>query len=207
MYAEPPDLGWDPTMIPSTDGQYDITVHPINGTTKTYRTLKLLSHSGAEDLRSKGTRVWRAILFEDGKEYGDPVILKDVWADSHRRYEGEILEDIRSASLPADLQRLIEFSFLTVVCHGDVFLDPQRTILDCTRSIATEDPPASFTSRSQLLNSQVTECTTNRKVHYRIVFKEDCQPIHEECSVSRIFRALGQTACSASLRRLSRLFN
>lgn len=37
MYAEPCELGWDPTMTPCKDGlQYDIIVHSTDRTVQTY---------------------------------------------------------------------------------------------------------------------------------------------------------------------------
>lgn len=96
MYAEPCELGWDPAVAPHKDGlQYDSTVHSTDRTAQIYRTLCLISDSGARTIRVRGTRVWKTVFVQDGEESGEPVILKDVWPDSHRSREGDIYEDFR----------------------------------------------------------------------------------------------------------------
>lgn len=207
MYAEPCDLGWDPTITPCGDGlRYNITVHSTDGTTKNYRTLKLISDSGARFIRGRGTRVWKATLVQDGEECGEPVILKDVWVDPDRRREGAILEDIRSVDR-ASFQDHVDLPFLTVICHGDVFLDTARTISDSTHALehhnlAIIDAPLAPRSQSGTQSSsavpQSLPRTASRKIHYRIILKEVCTPIDDERSVSSIFNMLAETANGVS---------
>ena len=79
LYARPEHLGWDPTMIPLSDGRnYDITVLSDDRGPRVYRTLSLLSGSVSNGLRSKGTRVWKVVLLEGGRPTGALIALKDV---------------------------------------------------------------------------------------------------------------------------------
>ncbi|KAF7790466.1 hypothetical protein EIP86_001421 [Pleurotus ostreatoroseus] len=102
-FARPDQLGWDPTMERVEIGdqaQYQITVHSSDGDTLNYRTLGVLSDSGASRLLSRGTRVWKAVRIVNGEETGEPVALKDVWVDSDREREGDALVDAVEGESP-----------------------------------------------------------------------------------------------------------
>lgn len=89
IYAEPQELGWDSTMTLLQDRiNYDIRVDGFDGTRRTYRTLQLLSGAGPGDVRRGGTRIWKAVLLENGDPSGTPVVLKDAWVDADRTAEG-----------------------------------------------------------------------------------------------------------------------
>lgn len=78
LYAEPHELGWDPTMVPSDDGrQLDITVFSAHAPPTVYRTLESLSGAATQSLAGRGMRVWRALRLADGRACGEPVTLKD----------------------------------------------------------------------------------------------------------------------------------
>ena len=77
------------------DGRnFDITVHCQDGQSRVYRTLCLISDSGARELHGRGTRVWKAVLLEGGEECGAPVALKDVWVQAKGEPEGVILHAV-----------------------------------------------------------------------------------------------------------------
>ncbi|KAF9811597.1 hypothetical protein IEO21_06522 [Rhodonia placenta] len=131
MYASPSGLGWDTTMRCVTNGaevddgstRYDIDVRSSDGTTTTYRTIRLLSDTGSEYLRGKGTRVWLVRKMEDGVECGEPLVLKDSWVDSNLQTEGDNLHTIRNCETDPPTGDLLDKYLLTVSCHGKVYVD------------------------------------------------------------------------------------
>lgn len=182
-------------MTPLADGHnYDITIHS-DGESMVYRTLQLISDSGAKDVHSRGTRVWKAIAVVDGKETGEPVALKDCWVNSELTPEGEICELVQADAQKSDLDgrtvALLDTTFLTVCCHGHVFLDSGRKVLDCVRSLTPQNPTAQATLDTASSGSSPDILIT----HYRIVFKEIGKAISQETSLSVIFRGLAHIAC------------
>jgi hypothetical protein len=145
MYADPAQLGWDPTMIrrlcPVTRKvQYDITVHPEGAQPIAYRTKTVLSDIGAEALRGRGTRVWKAVklLQEAGGvdviEDVHPVVIKDSWVDNDRKREGQILEEIRASAESESVEReFLDQHLLTVLSYGDVLIKGQADTTDIHR--------------------------------------------------------------------------
>lgn len=109
--------------------------------------------------------MWKTVLVQDGEESGDPVILKDVWAVPHRRREGGFYEDFRGADHAPELRPHVDRSLLTVLCHGDVFLDTDRTVSDCTRSFDINNLTNIDDSlrQSRSVGSEDLPPTTNRK--------------------------------------------
>lgn len=189
MYADPARLGWDPTMLPLRDGRnFDVTVRSDDGARAVYRTLDLISDTGAQVPFSRGTRVWKAVLLEDGKEHGEPVVLKDVWVQPEGLSEGAKINAVHSAERVPVLREFVDVSFLTVLTHGDVFLDDARELRDRTltlplEGISTERPVSDI---------------RRQKTHYRLVSAELCRPIHQEESLSKIFEALAYIVHSQS---------
>ena len=164
----------------------------IDGGARVYRTIELLS-GGSRELRSKGTRVWKAVELVDGKEFGNPVVLKDVWVDIARPQEGETTQKVRDTRCFDDQEGGNQGSFLTVVCHGDVFLDEKRAVLDCTRFFASKNGTLCARTpqhRTRSLPSKSKTPLSHCLVHYRVVFREVCSPLADEDSLPRIFGAL-----------------
>ena len=132
MCAEPPDLGWDPTMVPVPGfrDQFDITVHCKGGPAKVFRTLELLSQEGASALHGRGTRVWKVKeKLGDGK-FGTECVLKDVWADDDRDREDVIMQKMLE-SIESEIERkVVEGCLLTITCAGDVIVND---VVDQTR--------------------------------------------------------------------------
>ncbi len=193
-HANAEAIGLDPTMDSSKDGNsYDITVFPQDGNTRKYRTLGLIAQVGST-LRSRVTRVWKAVRIEDGREVGEPVVLKDTWMDSERSSEGEILSNI-VGDLPVEDQDKSRDFFPAIECHGKVYLDYERNALDAARSFTMADPSTEQLPDAQPLWHKIA--TQKGPVHYRIVFKDVCKPLNKETSLATIFRALSKTAFGA----------
>lgn len=194
MYADPQEIGLDPTILMLDDGRYDIEMLGGDGQSRTYRTLALVSDSGAKPLHGKGTRVWTAVRMENGHPCGEPVALKDSWVDPARSPEGTIFEQMCKADRPPEYQRLVDSLFIPVECHGDVHHcidnDP---LLDYTPScnLVSGFPPTPFRNRDDLLElAHSLESGLEAKIHYRIVFKETCRSLHDETSLAVVFSAL-----------------
>ncbi|GJE97385.1 hypothetical protein PsYK624_136020 [Phanerochaete sordida] len=129
MYADPADLGWDPTIVRHRCAYtgtfyYDITVHPEGKATEVYRTKQVLANIGAEAPLGRGTRVWRAVKLVDGRESDIVVAIKDSWIDSDRKREGDIDQMIK-ASAPAGSvhAKLFKKYMLRIECYGDVIVN------------------------------------------------------------------------------------
>lgn len=179
-------------MVPLGDGcNYDITVQSSDQAPRTYRTVDLLYKPEVSEIRSKGTRVWKAVPLDHGLPCGPPVVLKDVWTNPMFESEGSNLEKIRVA---AEATALPANCFLTVLSHGDVLL--QNTTIDCTRSfLSSSEAFFAPCTRSELLDflePDLSQPEAIPRIHYRIVFAEICRPIHRERSPVLVFRALAQ---------------
>ncbi|KAJ3557299.1 hypothetical protein NM688_g1547 [Phlebia brevispora] len=143
-YAEPDQLGWDPTVVLANDRRrYDITVLSDKGEARVYRTLELISCSGAQVLLGRGTRVWKVVQVENGEERGNPMVLKDVWANPRRKREGTILDELRKADYSPYSRQDFECAYLSRVLDGDVFNGPASTNLDNTHMFGLEEESAS----------------------------------------------------------------
>ena len=215
ILSSPPEcLGWDMTMTPVQHAgalpQYDFTVEDSDGTQTRYRSLDLISSAQSE----KGTRVWRVVELRDDVPCGDPLILKDVWRHAELAPEGSNIDSIRSNVMSEDERHFLDEHLPTVVHHGDVIIHPQSSgdppHLDVTQTHARNfqalcrgeavDSPSLLAPGTRLgpyfgtgLRKGKPELR-GRKIHYRIVFKEDCSPIHREKSPSTVFNALADVA-------------
>ncbi|KIP01905.1 hypothetical protein PHLGIDRAFT_321572 [Phlebiopsis gigantea 11061_1 CR5-6] len=144
-FASEQELGWD-TSIPLYEPslrigkpQYNIAVRDgEKGTTKPFRTRRLISNIGADPLSGRGTRVWEAIELggEDGEEMsgtGSTCVLKDFWVDNDRMREGAILAqipvDANARGPESDEKRTMDNCVLNVLTYGDVHVDgdPDKT--------------------------------------------------------------------------------
>ncbi|THG98583.1 hypothetical protein EW026_g3618 [Hermanssonia centrifuga] len=211
-YASPVQLGWDPTIaIQEHDLQYRITIQSVDGTECVYRTLEVLFDSAASVMHGPGTRVWKVVQIVDGHDYGDPVVLKDCWVSCDRQREGTIHEKLRNAKPSDAFREAFDDSFLTVELHGDVIIDPgmqrqpDRTPLilppEEMKKKGYNIPPVSATLKPRAAKSlwreiTYTKSSPQRKVHYRIVFREICKPIKGATSLQDVFKTLGEV-CSA----------
>ena len=176
-------------MTPLNDGHnFDIAVQCEDGQTRVYRTLNCISDSGAKELHSRGTRVWRAVLVEGGEMRGEPVAMKDVWIQSTGKPEGVTLQAVCAATEIED--DCIKDAFPTVRSHGYVFLDDERRVLDCTLQLTSEDSA----SQTSVNAGDPARQFPKQMTHYRIVFAEVCRSLHHERSLPTIFKGLARIA-------------
>lgn len=189
-HASAEAIGLDSTMNSSSGGKsYDITVFPRDGDTRKYRTLGLIAQIGST-LRSRVTRVWKVVRVEDGREVGEPVVLKDTWIDPERSSEGDILANI-VADQPVEDQDKTRDLFPDIECHGKVYLDDGRHTLDAGRSFTMANPSDEQLPDVESIWYRIA--TQKGPVHYRIVYKDVCKPLDKETSLATIFRALSRT--------------
>ncbi|KAI0922904.1 hypothetical protein AcV5_009769 [Taiwanofungus camphoratus] len=228
MYAKEHEIGWDPTMKFAKDGKgkiqyhsdgtprYDITVRTPEAEEVVYRTIGVLSDVGANAPLGRGTRVWEARKVVGNKEYGDSVALKDSWIDSDRDREGDLSASLRDSAASEEDREDIDARFLTVLHHGDVYIDGNaddtRTLMTRSMEIPSECsrynvhvPPEDILSGSntgtghyrtpQEFNQEMIESPPmhHPKAHYRIVFKEVCKPLHKITSLALILKVLSHT--------------
>ena len=211
-----PSLGFDPTMerVPGQPTQFNITVHPNQHQEKPrrFQTKRIISSSGAEPLRGRGTRVFEAVeIDEDGHEIGVNVVLKDIWIDKDRTREGIILAQLYDEA-QGDDKALVRKYLLTTLCHGDVLLEgevPDDTEESIMRGLKTTDSMFSLrsvkdlskTSSStgsqsvhamDLLNYRVPRKYAH-KAHYRIVFEEQGIMIHHVTLFHDVLKTLMDT--------------
>ena len=210
LYADLDAIGWDPTMKHLEDAdvnglpQYDIDVHgSSDGKKRSYRTRRLISGSGAQTMRSRGTRVWEVVPLIDGVESGVPVILKDAWVDAELQREGFTLEELK-AGCSADYQD----AFLTIVTHGDVCLGIAETgegIHDLTKAALLPRGIYASADVGPVVDATVRRTSWNfrRKIHYRIVFQEVCTALVEQTSILKILRILISALYGECYRRYS----
>lgn len=213
-----PSLGFDPTIqrIPGQPTQFIMAVHTSHYQEKPrrFRTKSIISSTGADPLRGRGTRVFEAIeIDEHGHEIGTNVVLKDIWIDKDRAREGTILAQLYDEAKGND-KALVQKYFLTTVCHGDVWLDEKvaddteesimrglkttdtmfslRFLIDGSISLSnTSTRPQSLHAMNLLKDWSPTKYA--HKAHYRIVFREQGIMIHRVPSFHDVLKTLMDT--------------
>ncbi|QRW10339.1 kinase domain protein [Ceratobasidium sp. AG-Ba] len=120
--ADKVQLGYDPDfeLVDASvhPPRYDITVRSPGKLKAVYRTVKVLSEIGADNLIGRGTRVWEVQkLDSNNKPSGPHYALKDVWVHGDRPIEHETIRKI-TGEFPAYSKY-----FLTVLDAGFVPAD------------------------------------------------------------------------------------
>lgn len=138
MYAEPHELGYDPTIsVERQTGDKKTNVYKISvprqptpddpSTTKEYLTHEVVANISAEAMRGRATRVWRGKeIGLDGKVTGPNRVIKDCWIDHNRKREGDIIKEILAEAGKPDNHAhlpIIQKHLLTVIHDGDVFIE------------------------------------------------------------------------------------
>jgi hypothetical protein len=184
-----------------------------------FRTTQVISSYGAEPLRGRGTRVFEAVeVDENGNITGSPVVLKDIWIDSDRTREGNILASLHAAANIEDRQ-LVEKHFLTTVYHGDVWTE--HDVLDDTANalmrglsitphhaslfklqrtlIHKYEPPSGSEALRAISRVQAPHSYLSyaHKTHYRIVFKERGITVDRMNILSDVMMAFTETVSGA----------
>lgn len=220
-YGDEAELGFDPTIepVPGNLGQFVITVHPHNAEhhPRKFRTVETLSSYGAEPFRGRGTRVFKAIELDGiGNPKGQHVVLKDIWIDSDHTREGDILAALYDAA-DEDDKPLVRRYFLTAIFHGDVRtkLDSLDDTAECIMrglNIAPDHGPQFVLQHAPVLQEEEKPSRSAslralsyipfprpgaHKTHYRIVFKEICEPIDLIPRLSNVMSVLSEAVRGA----------
>jgi hypothetical protein len=128
-------------------------------------------------------------------------VLKDIWIDSDRMREGNVLALLRAAANDEDRQLLVKH-FLTIVCHGDVWTELgilDDTANDLMRGLKiTADHDSLFKPQREpfIHNYEPRPGSHPRYTHktrYRIVFKEKCITIYRMKSLPDVITVLTET--------------
>ena len=227
-FADQTSLGFDPTIQRDTDnkGQFVITVYPENSmqNARRFKTGSVLSSYGAEPLLGRGTRVFGAVEINgNGESINSPVVVKDIWIDSDRLREGDILDLLYEEADETD-KHLVKTHFPTTVCQGDVWTnhdtrDDTANALMRGLEIASDHAQLFQLQRKSYVQSSATPSgsdglrATSRaqarhnhlrvryahKTHYRIVFKEKGITIDRMNSLPQIMGVLSETVDGAFL--------
>lgn len=219
LFAEPYQLGWDPSVnaVETLESglQYDYSMRNPDDSESTFRTVELLSSNSRTAVFGGGTRVWKVLQVIDAAPAGEPMVLKDVWNHAELEREGSALEKIRQSDHSSEFQKSMSANFLTVVCHGDVAIHSREGHSYCDRSLDHVENAEAYLQGKPLPDSidippapptvPFSEDTplSGRRVHYRIVFKEICQPLTLSTPLNVAFPVLAQVCggefiCSAT---------
>ncbi|KAJ3555680.1 hypothetical protein NM688_g2447 [Phlebia brevispora] len=219
LFAEPDQLGWDPTMerIGNTNNFF-ITVGEQKEMERRFRTTELLSYAPADALRGRGTRVWKSEEVDANGNILDPgpFALKDTWIDSSRTKEGEILETVRGFGSTAKERQMMEKGTLSVRCHGHVYIngrkdltlreDKQKDDANHTLFEMKQEKRTAGSKRVKAYQNRIDKGSPvdtppppteripqyNQKVHYRIVYAEVGTPLHCVKSANAAYKAICQ---------------
>jgi hypothetical protein len=180
---------------------------------RTFVTHKVLADFAADSLLGRGSRVWRGHFEgEDDKER----VLKDVWVDTDRPREGDILRDLAHAfQLHPYPNSSFSDHFLTVI--EDTIVEVDGTHHDDTLNTMMngQEPPEGCKSLNLPCLSDLPPKSKTRSVissgigpsphevkrvpiphhfrprsHYRITFEEVGKALYEVKSLEDIFNGL-----------------
>ncbi|KAF7790467.1 hypothetical protein EIP86_001422 [Pleurotus ostreatoroseus] len=208
-------LGFDSTCQPDDrEGQFVFDVRDDAGNIRQFYTMQLIHSAAAEAVRGRATRVWA--VKEKGGDPGKMLVLKDTWVECTRTREGTLMEQIIK-----DVGPELKKHLLTVVCHGNVYIDGQA---DTTRSVDADyrflvEMPSSKESKktAESLHSRtVTGSVADReaapedaetsapviygqRAHYRIVFEEVGEPLRCVENLDEAFIALATVTQALSM--------
>ncbi|KAJ3548962.1 hypothetical protein NM688_g5229 [Phlebia brevispora] len=194
-FAQQHQLGWDPTMSIVERGghvQYDITVRSRDAKAMVFRTIGILSDSGARMVVGRATRVWKVVQLIDGVETEGPVALKEAWVDSAREREGEVHSRVMQSIYESEQCQEANDRFITVLIHGDVHVADSRD--HAPTAVYKDAVPSAHFTRSLNSGSVHTVSphltTIPSQVHYRIVYNEVGEPLSAVSSLEIVFQAL-----------------
>ena len=225
-FADQKSLGFDPTIQPDigNKGQFIFTIYPGKNkqNSRRFRTTQTLDSYGAEPIRGRGTRVFSAAEIDGNREsIGSGVVIKDMWIDSDRMREGDILALLFEEADDRD-KELVKRHFLTPICHGDVWhetLDDTANSLMRGLDIASDHAPLFQLQRKSYVQNSVPPSGSDglretsrvqapyghlqiryaHKTHYRIVFKEQGVTIDRIKSLPQVMQILSETVGGAFL--------
>ncbi|KAF8498440.1 hypothetical protein JB92DRAFT_3125288 [Gautieria morchelliformis] len=221
-FATEIQMGWDPTIERLSIGsseQYKIQVQDkVTGKVVYVKTVELIADFGADAVRGRGTRVWKALLRQsDGTDMH--VVVKDVWIDADRVREGDIRTMLEEqASNNKTNKNKIAKHFVTVLFSGDVLIDGQ---IDDTFDFIQrghEIPPDSDELKLRVHKSNGIAVSVSTgglpityptmpffrrvygpKAHYRLIFAQVAQPIYSIRTLPQFFLAMRDAATALQL--------
>ncbi|CAE7175721.1 unnamed protein product [Rhizoctonia solani] len=207
-----PDVELLPVHDPESKPKYNITVYNSDtGQATVYRTVEAISLSGANRMSGPGTRVWKVRKVVDGHVVGPEYALKDAWVREDRVAEHVHLKAIREAQ-PGYAQHLLTpvdygFGSFSLAACDNTHRTLRRTELVPTRKILLTYP--SYVGNESLVvlyalrHGVETRDRSNSSrrnhyfypsrhpcQHYRIVFEEIGQPVHDLRKFTDIFTAI-----------------
>ena len=213
-FASETDLGYDPTIKRVLVGeaiQYEITMP--NGETYVTDEFPLFDFR-ADVAQGRATRVWK--VFKKGGDRNEHFALKDLWMFSDSKSEGEIMRNLLNKIDAKD-----HHYFLTIIFDGQVRVDADRvdkTLPTIMRDIPTVistlpikaprtyQDPKSTVAGSQRNQSrgrppgvkeeysiELHEDDIVPRTHYRILFREVCEPLHGVRDLGKAYSLINQT--------------
>ncbi|KAI5993507.1 hypothetical protein EDD15DRAFT_899625 [Pisolithus albus] len=219
-FADEQQLGWDPTVqrvCVEGKPQYNITVRTDEGKETVYQTTKMISDFSAHAMQGRGTRVFQVRLtLQNGQPVhnAEPLVLKDSWRELDRTREDQILVQIFN-DLGKEYGTVkgteARNYFLTVLAAGDVMVHGEKDKTTSLLRDADELPPdfglhplraddlpewkptrtgEGLTPNFSCVPPSVKKSKIHHRIHYRLVFKEVCQPIHDLKRLDTVFKVL-----------------
>ncbi|KAI5993502.1 hypothetical protein EDD15DRAFT_2529998 [Pisolithus albus] len=219
-FANEHQLGWDPTVqrvCVEGKPQYNITVCTDEGKETVYQTTKMISDFSADAMQGRGTRVFQVRLtLQNGQPVhnAEPLVLKDSWREVDRAREDQILGQIFDGlGKKYDTKKVSEARkyFLTVLAAGDVIMDGKKDKTTSLLRDADELPPdfglhrlpaddllewkptrsgEGLTPNFSCVPPSVKNSKIHHRIHYRLVFKEVCQPLYDLKRLDTVFKVL-----------------
>ncbi|KAF8501187.1 hypothetical protein JB92DRAFT_882570 [Gautieria morchelliformis] len=221
-FATEIQMGWDPTIERLSTGsseEYKIEVQDkVTGKVVYVKTVELIADFGADAVRGRGTRVWKALSRQsDGTDMH--VVVKDVWIDADRVREGDIRTMLEErASNDKTNKDKIAKHFVTVLFSGNVLIDGQ---IDDTFDFIQrghEIPPDSDELQLRVHKSNGIAISVSTgglpityptmpffrrvygpKAHYRLIFAQVAQPIYSIRTLPQFFLAMRDAAIALQL--------
>ncbi|KAF7799156.1 hypothetical protein EIP86_010387 [Pleurotus ostreatoroseus] len=218
-FAQEHQLGFDPTILRTLTGEYDIKVFSGPSTSRMFRTVELIYDKSVDTMNGPGTRMWTVQELVDSNVGDTLYTLKESWVPEDRAREGDILHALSTAR-PWDVAHAatVDECFLHVLCHGDVQIEGQR---DSTYMMLRNAPFPPESSRLPLVppprevqkgprgcaetvaeqnwtalrGKTLPPITPLPAVRYRIVYTEVYTPLYKETKLDTIFWSLA-SACA-----------
>ncbi|KAI5993487.1 hypothetical protein EDD15DRAFT_896386 [Pisolithus albus] len=177
----------------------------------------MISDFSAHAMQGRGTRVFEVRLtLQNGQPVhnAQPFVLKDSWGELGRAREDEILGQIFDGlGKKYDTKKVSEARdyFLTVLAAGDVIVDGKKDQTTSLLRDADELPPdfglhrlpaddlpewkptrtgEGLTPNVSCVPPSVKKSQIHHRIHYRVVFKEVCESIHDLNRLDIVFKVL-----------------
>ncbi|KAF8638658.1 hypothetical protein AX17_002039, partial [Amanita inopinata Kibby_2008] len=182
MFCAPAAIGYDPTIRIERDKK-GVPTYYVTADKKEYRVIEPLYIS--DSIRGRGTIVWKATSVLDDNDINDEskwVTIKDVWADTSRRYEDFYLKKARDAGIEDVIPELVHAE--SVLFEGIEDTTDRLSFSNHPETIPAEGNP----SRKQTRKGKKQEVREIR-AHRRYVCKGCGIPISHFRSKKELLKA------------------